>query len=117
LATVFVAVVAIGVFGMIKSTDAYKMAVSRAKTDPRVTAALGTPINESWFVGGHTQVDGASGKSDLAIPIRGPKGSATVYAEATKSEGEWHYSKLVVKVDKTGQTIDLTEEPGASSSE
>jgi hypothetical protein len=111
----FSAVIAIGVFGVIKSTDTYKVAVRRAEADPRVIQALGTPINESWFVGGHTQVDGGAGKSDLAIPIRGPKGSATVYAEATKSEGEWHYSKLVAKVDKTGQIIDLTESADNSS--
>jgi hypothetical protein len=107
LITVFVAAIAIVVFGAIKSTDAYKIAVSRAKADPRVTAALGTPVDESWFVGGHTEVSGGSGKSDLAIPISGPKGRATVYASAIKSEGEWHYTKLVVKVQKTGATIDL----------
>jgi hypothetical protein len=115
--TAFVAMIGIGVFGMLKSTDAYKTALTRAKANPRVTAALGTPIKEGWFVGGSTEVSGGSGKSDLTIPISGPKGTGTIYAFATKSEGEWHYSKLVVKIQNTGETIDLAEKPDDSETE
>jgi hypothetical protein len=97
------------VFGAIKSTDAYKGALARAKNDPRVIEAIGTPIKGEWYVGGNTEVSGGSGKSDLSIPIRGPKGEATIYAVATKFAGEWQYTKLVVKVKNTGKTIDLTQ--------
>ena len=34
------------VFGMMKQSDAYKMALARAKADPRVVAALGSPIED-----------------------------------------------------------------------
>lgn len=100
------------VMGAIKSTDAYKMAVARAQEDPQVTAAIGTPITTGWFVGGRTEVSGGSGTSDLSIPIHGPKGNATIYAVATKSGGEWSYSKLSVKIASTGKTIDLTRHRG-----
>ena len=99
------------VMGAIKSTDAYKAALARAKADPRVTAAIGTPITAGWFVGGKTEVSGGSGTSDLSIPIHGPKGDATIYAVATKFAGEWRYSKLVIKIKSTGETIDLAEQP------
>jgi len=95
------------VFGALKQSDAYKLAVARAKSDPRVTAALGTPIGEGWYLSGHTNVNGASGDADLSIPISGPKGKGTIYAVATKSGGEWSYSKLQVKIESTGETIDL----------
>jgi len=95
------------VFGAMKQSDAYKIAVARAKSDPRVTSALGTPISEGWFLSGKTNVNGGSGDADLSIPISGPKGKGTIYAVATKSAGEWSYSKLVVKVDASGETIDL----------
>ena len=95
------------VFGAIKSSDVYKSAVARAKADPRVAEALGTPITERWFVTGNTRVEGGSGKSELSIPIHGPKGEATIYAVATKSAGEWQYSQLVVKIQATGQVINL----------
>lgn len=83
------------------------MAVARAKADSRVTSALGTPITEGWYLSGNTNVNGASGNADLSIPISGPKGKGTMYAVATKSAGEWTYSKLIVKIDSTGETIDL----------
>ena len=95
------------IFGALKQTDVYKMAVARAKGDSRVIAALGTPVEEGWYLSGNTNVNGGSGNADLSIPISGPKGKGTIYAVATKSAGEWTYSKLVVKIDSTGETIDL----------
>ena len=103
----FLAFLVLVVFGAMKQSDAYKMAVARAKADPRVTSALGTPIDEGWFMSGKTNVNGGSGDADLSIPISGPKGKGTIYAVATKSAGEWTYSKLEVKIDSTGETIDL----------
>src|SRR3982074_1350223 len=109
-AVFFVAAIVLFVFGAMKSSDVYKMALSRAKADSRVTEAIGTPIKEAWFVTGHTEVNGGSGQADLTIPIHGPNGEATIYATATKSAGEWQYSKLIVKIKGTGDQIDLTEE-------
>jgi hypothetical protein len=104
----FVAFLVLVVFGALKQSDAYKIAVARAKADSRVAAALGTPIREGWYLSGKTNVNGGSGDADLTIPISGSRGKGTIYAVATKSAGEWTYSKLVVKIDSTGETIDLT---------
>ena len=106
----FIALVVVAVFGAMKSSDTYKTAVARAKADPRVEEAIGAPIKEGLFVSGSTKVTGDSGTSDITIPIHGPRGDAKIYVVATKSEGKWEYSKLVVKVEKTGDTIDLAEE-------
>ena len=103
----FAAFLVLVVFGALKQSDVYKMAVARAKSNARVTAALGTPIEEGWYLSGKTNVNGASGNADLSIPISGPKGKGTIYAVATKSAGEWSYSKLTVKIESTGDTIDL----------
>jgi hypothetical protein len=113
----FIATITIAVFGMLKSTDVYKTALTRAKNNPRVSAAIGEPIKESWYIGGSTEVSGGSGKSDLTIPIHGPKGTATIYAVATKFAGDWQFSKLVVKVQQTGEIIDLTKQNADSGDE
>jgi len=102
-----VAFLVLVIFGALKQSDAYKIAVARAKADSRVVAALGAPISERWYLYGNTNVNGGSGDADLSIPISGPKGKGTIYAVATKSAGEWTYSKLEVKIDSTGETIDL----------
>lgn len=106
----FVALLVVVVFGAMKSTDVYKEAVSRAKSNAEVAEALGTPLKEGWFLSGKTNVDGSSGEADIAIPISGPKGSGTIYAVAEKSAGQWTYTALQVTVKDSGKRIDLQAE-------
>ena len=117
MAGLFVVCMVFFVFSVMKSSDAYKIAVARAKSDQRVVAALGNPIHEGMFSSGKTNVNGPSGEADIAIPISGPKGKATIYAVATKSEGTWSFSKLDVKIEGSGETIDLNETGSASNEE
>lgn len=103
------------VFGTIKSSDAYKTALTRAKADPRVMSALGSPITDGYFVMGKTNVSGTSGQADMTVPISGPKGKGTLYFVATKFAGQWTFSKLMVEIGSTGQRIDLIEDPATTS--
>ncbi|MEY2541593.1 MAG: hypothetical protein QOI22_1195 [Verrucomicrobiota bacterium] len=101
------------VFGAMKSTEVYKDALTRAKTNAAVIDAIGSPIKDGFFVSGNTNVNGAAGESNLSIPISGPKGKGTIYLKAEKSLGRWKYLDLVVEIQKTGERIDLvkTESP------
>jgi len=105
----FVGSIIVIVFSAIKSTDIYKEALARAKADPAVIEALGSPIKDGSLVSGNTNVNGASGASNLAIPISGPKARGTIYVSANKSLGQWNYSGLVVEVGPTHQRIDLLQ--------
>jgi hypothetical protein len=111
LVTGFVVVIASIVFGALKSSDAYKTALARAKADPRVVAALGSPITDGFLISGKTNVSGTSGHADLTVPISGPKGKGTIYFVASKFAGEWTFSKLLVEVGETGERIDLVQDP------
>ena len=104
------------IMGAMKSTDIYKDVVAKAKANPAVIEALGSPIKEGLFVSGNTNVNGPSGESNLAIPIYGPKGKATIYLKAERTLGRWHYSDLVVEIEATKQRIDLLKEPERSES-
>ena len=104
------------VFSAMKSTDVYKEALSRAKADPSIIEALGSPIKDGFLVSGNTNVNGASGETNLAIPISGPKGKGTIYVSANKSLGQWIYSGLVVEVGETHQRIDLLKKSAPSNS-
>jgi hypothetical protein len=95
------------VFGMMRSTEVYVGAVEAARGSEVVQERLGTPIEEGFFFSGNIQTSGASGSASLAIPLSGPGGKGTVYAEAAKRAGEWSYGVLVVEVDGTGERIDL----------
>jgi hypothetical protein len=109
LFAIFIASIVLIVFGALKSTDVYKEAVAKAKANPAVVEALGSPIKEGMFVSGSSNVNGATGESNLSIPISGPKGKGTIYLSAKKSLGRWNYDDLVVEIKNTGERIDLLE--------
>ena len=112
----FIGLIVVIVFSAMKSTDVYREALARAKADPAVIEALGSPIKEGFLVSGNTNVNGAAGESNLAIPISGPKGKGTVYVSANKSLGQWNYFGLVVEVGQTHKRIDLLQKSAPSNS-
>lgn len=109
LATGFVFLILTIVFGMIKSSDAYQIALAEATSHPAVQEAMGTPIEPGLLVAGNIHISGPSGQANLSIPISGPKGKGTIYAVAAKSAGQWLFSTLVVEVKTGRQRINLLE--------
>lgn len=82
-------------FRLFASSDAYVMAVAAARADPRVTERLGTPLETGFFSTGSIHVSGGGGGSaNLAIPLKGPKASGTLYVVARRSAGEWTLLRL-----------------------
>jgi hypothetical protein len=95
------------VFGSIKSSDVYQMALAEAMAAPEVLNVLGEPIEAGLIPSGSISVENSSGETSLAIPISGPNGKGTLYVEATKSAGTWTYAVLEVAVDGQPGRIDL----------
>ena len=106
LGAIGIAVVVVIVFGAIKSTDAYKEAKNRAANDPRVIAAIGSPVQAGFLVSGNVNVKNSSGDADISFSVSGPKGKAAVHAVATRSAAGWRYSELTAKPEG-GPIIDL----------
>lgn len=106
----FVAITLSLVFGSMKSSDVYRRAVETVKASPAAVAALGTPIEPGFFVSGNLSVNGPSGTASLSIPLSGPRGKGTVFAEATKRAGQWTFSLLVFEAGATKERTDLLAE-------
>lgn len=98
------------IFAIMKSSDAYVGAVTRARASSEVVAALGSPIEEGLIVSGNVSLSGSGGEAELSIPIKGPNDNATIYVVAHKFGGQWHYEKLLVRVGNSGEIIDLSDE-------
>jgi Cytochrome oxidase complex assembly protein 1 len=94
------------VFSVIKRSDVYREAYTRATSDPRVIAALGTPIEKGWWVIGSVKIDDNSGTANIDFPISGPKGKARIHATASYDGSAWTYSSLVVRPEAGGE-IDI----------
>jgi hypothetical protein len=97
------------IFGIMKSSDAYKNAVAQVTTHEVVQDRLGAPIKTGLIVTGNINVNGPSGRASLAIPISGPKGKGRLYVEATKLAGQWQFATLMVEIRETDERIDLLE--------
>jgi hypothetical protein len=95
------------VFGIMKSSTPYRMALEQARQSTAVAQQIGDPIHAGWFVTGNVQVDGPSGHSEMQIPITGPKGKATLYFVAGKKLGQWTFTALQVEFASTGSRINL----------
>jgi hypothetical protein len=94
-----------------KYSGAYSGAMDRARDSAMVRDALGSPITDGLLFNGKIEVSGTSGRANLAIPIKGPKGRGTLYVEASKDLGEWHFDRLIVVIESNGERIDLSETP------
>jgi len=108
----FMALIFTVVMGSMKSSDAYKQAVAKARANPNVVEKLGTPITEGYLVSGNINVQNDSGNADLQIPISGPKGKAVIHAVATKSAGKWEYSRLTIAIEGQPELDLLGPGPG-----
>src|SRR3989440_4234510 len=97
--------------GIMKQSDAYKISLARAQATPAVIGAIGSPISQTGIVSGNSDVNGPTGETNLSIPLSGPKGKATLYVEAKKSADTWFFQTQVVKIEKTGERIDLNTSP------
>ena len=103
----FIVFVLFIVLTAVRSTTPYQEAVSRAKSDPRVIAALGTPIETSYFFRGQVNTNNDEGQADLSVSLHGPKDKGTLRVIATRSKRHWSYSTM--EVETRGQAIDLRE--------
>ena len=81
------------------------------QASPVVIDAIGSLIVQTGIVSGNSNVNGATGETNLSIPLSGPKGKATLYVEAKKSADIWLFQTMVVKIEKTGERIDLNTSP------
>jgi hypothetical protein len=118
LAVTFLGMVvfAAGIFALImqgmRSSDVAQEAVTRAQANPAMVQRLGPGIDEGWMMSGSINVAaGGTGDAQLAVPISGPKGSATVYVIANKVAGTWNYSQILAAIDGSGEKVDLLRGP------
>lgn len=106
----FIGLVFYGVTSIMRSSEVYQTALRNARGNAELVSALGEPITEGIFISGKISEGGATGSAELAIPISGPRGEATLYVVASESAGQWTFRQLIVEISKTEDRIDLLQE-------
>jgi len=114
-AACFAVVLFVGVSLTLGDSEVSKMAVAAAESNPVIKQRLGGPIKHGFFTSGSIEIDGSSGHADLEVPIRGPRGKATIYAVAKKSAGSWKFETLDVAFDEVGPRLSLLQDGSNTS--
>jgi hypothetical protein len=103
-----------GGFLWMRSSLPKEPALERARANPAVVAALGTPLESKLF--GDTNVmvydsktsnERRSTRASYSIPVSGPKGKGTILIEGEKRQGAWLYRRMELKIAETGAIFDL----------
>lgn len=101
-------------FRMIRQSEPFTTGLEAARVNPEVQQALGEPIEAGTLITGQINFSGSSGSADLAIPLKGPKGQATLAVNATRTDGVWKYTVLRVTIPGR-EPIDLQPPPGGGT--
>ena len=107
LVVLFIGAIAAAVLGSMRSSEPYRFAMQTATHDPRVLSRLGSPVKAGLWVNGTINIRNDSGDADLSIPVQGPLHKGTIHIVAKKSEGEWTYQRLTLKVESGSERLDL----------
>jgi hypothetical protein len=108
---IFILVIVSIAFGAIRSSEVYQKSIDGLSADPRVIAALGTPVKPGLFVSGSVNTSGPTGEANLSIPLSGPEGKGTLYVKANKDLGFWLFTSMILEVKNTGERIELITPP------
>jgi hypothetical protein len=101
------------VFGVLKDSEAYKLAVPLLTDDARVATVVGQPM-QMGVPSGEIHTSDAGGSAKLSFSVEGPAGEGSAFVWARMEQGEWKIERLVFEEEGTGQRIDLSpprEEP------
>lgn len=94
------------IIGMLKSSEAYKLAVLQMETDGRALALIGKPLSTGLPMG-RIHLSGPDGQASLSFSVEGPNGKGMVYIEAFARLGQWELRHLVLVPESSGHRIDL----------
>ena len=98
-----------GVLGLLEKSPPYQDGLAKAQSSAEVKAALGEPIESDGMVSGNINYNNDAGNADLAVPIKGPKGTGILHIKSAKDPGQnWSSSTLSV-TPQGGQPIDLLQ--------
>lgn len=99
----------------IKDSEGYRQALATARADPRVTAALGEPINDKILLNASMSYgkDRKVNEIHAEVPLHGPKGDATMFVSGSKRDEAWQFTKLSVRIGGKSEDIDLRNGSGS----
>lgn len=92
----------------IRATDSYREALGLARADAALVAAIGEPMEESWWPpSAHWTAQGDEARAALGFRLDGPRGSAWIDAASRHVDGAWRTDRAVAHVADRAEPLDL----------
>ncbi len=98
-----------GITSMMLDSQAYVDTMEKAKTNTVVIERIGEPIETNGIIKGNINYTNGYGHAELTIPIKGPKGEATIRVEGGGVEENWTYQTMDVYIYESRETINLLD--------
>ncbi len=95
--------------GLFKDSVPYTVGMETLQNNEFVIEALGEPIESNGVFEGNIRYNDDDGNADLRVPVKGPKGEASLLIIAVKTNGIWNYQTMEVTIDDTNEKINLLE--------
>lgn len=110
---IIIAVIAIGsifygVANAIEDSQPYEYALEKINADEDLINALGSPIEKDGMVQGSWNYTNGKKSANMVVPISGPKGSGTLFVEATGEDDDWTYDVIRVEIGDS-ETFNIIE--------
>ncbi|QXP72905.1 hypothetical protein H0I31_04190 [Tenacibaculum sp. AHE15PA] len=96
-----------GISEMITNATPVEYAIEQASKNKEVLRYLGEPIEKYGIPSGNISINNDEGDVDFSIPISGPNGKGTLIIRGIRTNGEWIYEDLYVRIKETQEEINL----------
>lgn len=95
--------------GFFKDSVPYEVGMENLIKNEFAIEALGEPIEANGMFQGNIRYSDEEGVADLKVPVKGPKGEASLLIIATMTDDVWTYQTMKVSFEDSDETIDLLE--------
>ena len=95
--------------GVFKDSVPYSVGMENLRKSELVIEALGEPIEANGMFQGNIRYSDDEGNADLMVPVKGPKGEATLLIIAVMNDDVWTYLTMEVSFKDSNETVDLLE--------
>ncbi len=95
------------VTGMFQDSVPYEIGMESLLKNEIVIKKLGEPIEPNGMFQGNINYENDNGTADLKIPVKGPKGKATLLIIAEKNGDNWTYQTMKVSFENSIEEVDL----------
>lgn len=92
---------------LFKESTPYSEGMAALKSNELVIEEIGEPIEPNGMFQGNVHYSNDGGNADIKVPVKGPKGEATLLVIGEELNGEWTYIKMEVTISGTDKKIDL----------